>query len=138
MYEGVSMIKRVSHVGVVVKDLDETLDLYERVFGLKPSVVKDAMGGKARVAFVPVGDGEIELLQPKDPEIPFSRFLQTHGQGIHHISLSTDDIDSDVDRMRGEGVAFTDEKPKVGAHGVRIIFTKPETTGGIAFELCEQ
>ena len=132
------MIKRVSHVGVVVKDLDETLNLYERVFGLKPSVVKDAMSGKARVAFVPVGDGEIELLQPKDPEIPLSTFLQTHGQGIHHISLSTDDIDSDVDSMKRAGVVFADEKPKVGAHGVRIIFTKPETTGGIAFELCEQ
>jgi methylmalonyl-CoA/ethylmalonyl-CoA epimerase len=96
------------------------------------------MSGKARVAFVPMGDGEIELLQPKGPEIPLSTFLQTHGQGIHHISLSTDDIDSDVDRMKGEGVAFADEKPKVGAHGVRIIFTKPETTGGIAFELSKQ
>jgi len=132
------MIKRISHVGVVVKNLDETLNLYERVFGLKPSAVKDAMGGKARVAFVPVGDGEMELLQPKDPQIPLSTFLKTHGQGIHHISLSTDDIESDVDRMKGEGVAFADEKPKVGAHGVRIIFTKPETTGGIAFELGEQ
>jgi len=132
------MIKRISHVGVVVKDLDDTLNLYEKVFGLKPSVVKDAMGGKARIAFVPVGDGEIELLQPRDPEIALSTFLQAHGQGIHHISLSTNDIDSDVDRMKGEGVAFADEKPKVGAHGVRIIFTKPETTGGIAFELCEQ
>lgn len=138
MCEGGSLIKRVSHVGVVVRDLDETLNLYERVFGLKPSAVKDAMGGKARVAFVPVGDGEIELLQPRDPEISLSTFLQTHGQGIHHISLSTDDIDSDVDRMKADGVLFADEKPKVGAHGVRIIFTKPETTGGIAFELCEQ
>lgn len=132
------MIKRVSHVGVVVRDLDQTLKLYERVFGLRPTVIKDAMGGKVRVAFVPVGDGEIELLQPKDPEIALGKFLQTHGQGIHHISLSTDDIDSEVDRMKNEGAAFAEEAPKVGAHGVRIIFTKPETTGGIAFELCEE
>jgi len=132
------MIKRVSHVGVVVSDLDQTLKLYEGVFGLRPSVVKDAMGGKVRVAFMPVGDGEIELLQPKDPEIPLGKFLQAHGQGIHHISLSTDDIDSDVNRMRASGAGFADEAPKVGAHGVRIIFTKPETTGGIAFELCEE
>jgi methylmalonyl-CoA/ethylmalonyl-CoA epimerase len=132
------MIKRVSHVGVVVGDLDQTLKLYERVFGLKPSVVKDAMGGKVRVAFVPVGDGEIELLQPKDPDIPMGRFLKTHGQGIHHISVSTDDIDSEVSRMKSAGAAFPDEPPKVGAHGVRIIFTKAETTGGIAFELCEE
>jgi methylmalonyl-CoA/ethylmalonyl-CoA epimerase len=132
------MIKRVSHVGVVVSDLDQTLKLYERVFGLRASVVKDAMGGKVRAAFVPVGDGEIELLQPKDPEIPLDKFLQAHGQGIHHISLSTDDIDSEVSRMKASGAGFADEAPKVGAHGVRIIFTKPETTGGVPFELCEE
>jgi len=132
------MIKRISHVGFVVRDLDETLKLYERVFGLKPSVVKDAMDGKVRIAFVPVGDGEIELIQPLDPTIPLGRFLQTHGQGIHHISLTTDDIDSDVNRMRSEGVTFDALKPRVGAHGVRIIFTTPETTGAVPFELCEE
>jgi methylmalonyl-CoA/ethylmalonyl-CoA epimerase len=132
------MIKRVSHVGVVVGDLDQTLKVCERIFGLKPAVVKDGMGGKVRVAFVPVGDGEIELIQPRDSEIALGKFLQTHGPGVHHISLSTDDIDSEVERMRSRGVAFAEETPKIGAHGVRIIFTKPETTGGIAFELCEE
>jgi methylmalonyl-CoA/ethylmalonyl-CoA epimerase len=94
------MIKRHNHVGVIVYNLDETLKIYERIFGLKPSIVKTAMEGRARVAFVPVGDGEMELIQPLDPSLPQSKFLQTRGQGIHHISLSTDDIDSEVDRMR--------------------------------------
>ncbi len=132
------MIKRVSHVGVVVSNLDETLKLYERVFGLKPTVVKEAMEGKVRIAFVPVGDGEIELIQPVDPSVPQSKFLQTHGPGLHHVSLSTDDMDADLEKMRKDGVAFAAEKPNVGAHGVRIIFTKPETTGAVAFELCEE
>ena len=96
------------------------------------------MEGKARVAFVPVGDGEIELIQPLDPNMPQSKFLQTRGQGIHHISLSTDNIDSEVGRMRKEGVGFAAEAPKVGAHGVKIIFTRPETTDNITVELCEE
>lgn len=131
------MIKRISHVDVVVSDLDRTLSLYDKIFGLKPSAVKDAMGGKLRVAFLPVGDGEIELLEPRDPAIAFGQFLQSHGEGIHHISLAIDHMDSEVDGMRKRGVAFAEEKPKVDAHGVRIIFARPETTGGITFELCE-
>jgi methylmalonyl-CoA/ethylmalonyl-CoA epimerase len=132
------LIKRVSHVGVVVSNLDETLKLYERVFRLKPCAVKDAMEGKVRIAFVPVGDGEIELIQPVDPSIPVGRFLQTHGEGIHHIALTTSDMESDINAMKAQGVALDDDKPRMGAHAVRIIFTKPETTGGVAFELCEQ
>ncbi|MGA2239025.1 MAG: VOC family protein, partial [Candidatus Bathyarchaeia archaeon] len=100
------MIKRLNHVGIIVHNLDDTLKIYEKIFGLKPTTVKTAMEGKARVAFVPAGDGEIELIQPLDPNMPQSKFLQTRGQGIHHISLSTDNIESEVDRMRKEGVAF--------------------------------
>jgi methylmalonyl-CoA/ethylmalonyl-CoA epimerase len=132
------MIRRLDHVGVVVHNLDDTLKTYERIFGLKPTTVKTAMEGKARVAFVPVGDGEIELIQPLDPSLPQSKFLQTRGQGIHHISLGTDNIESEVDRMRKEGVAFAADAPRIGAHGVRMIFTKPETTDNITVELCEE
>ena len=132
------MIKRLNHVGIIVHNLDDTLKIYEKIFGLKPTTVKTAMEGKARVAFVPAGDGEIELIQPLDPNMPQSKFLQTHGQGIHHISLSTDNIESEVDRMKKEGVAFAAEAPKIGAHGVKIIFTKPETTDNITVELCEE
>ena len=132
------MITRLNHVGVIVHNLDDTLKVYERIFGLKPTTVKTAMEGKARVAFVPVGDGEIELIQPLDPNMPQSKFLQTRGQGIHHISLSTNNIEPEVDRMRKEGVAFAAEAPRIGAHGVKIIFTKPETTDNITVELCEE
>jgi methylmalonyl-CoA epimerase len=132
------MITRLNHVGVIVNNLDDTLKVYQKIFGLKPATVKTAMEGKARVAFVPVGDGEIELIQPLDPNMPQSKFLETRGQGIHHISLSTDNIESEVDRMKKEGVAFAAEAPRIGAHGVKIIFTKPETTDNITVELCEE
>jgi len=132
------MIKRLGHVGVVVEDLDESLRLYERVFCLKARAIKDAMDGKLRIAFIPVGDGEIELIQPLAHDSSFGEFLKTHGQGIHHIALITDNIDAEMDRMKTEGVAFNAQKPGVGAHGIEIIFTQPETTGGVTHELCAE
>ena len=132
------MITKISHVGVVVSDLDESLKFYERVFGLKSALVKDAMNGRLKVAFIPIGDDEIELLYPLDSNTSFGKFLKTRGPGIHHISLATDDIESEVKRMKMNGIAFTEEKPKVGAHGVKIIFTIAETTGGVTVELCQE
>jgi methylmalonyl-CoA/ethylmalonyl-CoA epimerase len=129
------VIKRLGHVGVVVEDLDEALELYERVLGLKARAIRDAADGKHLVAFIPVGDGEIDLIQPVAQDTSFGEFLKTHGQGIHHIALVADNIDTETDRMKTEGIAFNAQKPRVGAHGVRIIFTKPETTGGITYEL---
>lgn len=131
------MVTRVHHVGVVVKDLEEEISLYEKIYGVKPAVVKDAMDGRLRVAFIPVGDTEIELLQPVDMSISFGVALKDHGQGIHHFALETDDIEREIARMKEAGVAFDTEKPRVGAHGVRIIFTKPETTGNVTVEICE-
>jgi methylmalonyl-CoA epimerase len=132
------MIRRINHVGVVVDDLEKILELYDTVFNLKPRARADAQGGKVRVAFVPVGGDEIEFLQPIDLTLPIGEYLTKHGCGIHHISLGTDDIDSDVERMRKNGVVFDREKPTVGAHGTRIIFTDPRSTGGIPIELIEE
>jgi len=132
------MFNRINHVGVVVRDLNETLELFDKLFQLKPAVVKDAMEGKLKVAFVPVGNDEIELLQPLDPSTPLGEALRKSGQGIHHLALSTDNIDEDVERLKKKGVVFDQEKPRIGAHGVKIILTRPETTGGIIVELCEE
>jgi len=132
------MIRRLSHVGIVVENIEESLRKYERLFNLKPTAVVDALEDKMRVAFVPVGDGEIELLQPIDQNAPMMGYFRTHGTGIHHISLTTDDIEADVSRLRKEGVVFDRDKPTIGAHGTRIIFTVPQSTDSIPFELMEQ
>jgi len=132
------MIRRLGHVGIVVEDIEKSLSQYEKLFNLKPTAVVNALGGKVRAAFVPAGDGEIELLQPLDETVPLMQYLRTHGTGIHHISLTTDDIDSEVNRLRKEGVVFDRETPTVGAHGTRIIFTVPKSTDNIAIELMEE
>jgi len=132
------MIKRLGHVGVVVEDMEQSLGEYARLFDLKPTAVVNALGGKVRAAFLPVGDGEIELLQPIDENVPLMEFLKSHGKGIHHISLTTDNIDADVARLRKLGVLFDREKPTVGAHGTRIIFSVPQSTDSVAIELMEE
>ena len=132
------MIKRISHVGIVVGNLENSLRLYETLFHLEPSGIVDALGGKVKAAFIPVGDGEIELLQPLDPELPLSEYLRNRGAGIHHISLATDDIESEVEGLRKKGVIFDREKPTVGAHGTKIIFSVPESTDGIPIEITEE
>jgi len=132
------MINRVHHVGIVVSDLDRALEVYRRIFDVKPSEVKQVIRGKLRVAFIPVGNGEIELIQPLGTESVLGKYLRTHGEGIHHFSLATDDIESDVKRLRERGALFMEDCPTIGAHGVPIIFTRPETTGGVSIELLEQ
>ena len=137
VHRAYKMIKRINHVGVIVHNLEDTLKIYESIFNLKPTTVKTAMEGKARFALLPVGDSNIELIQPLDPNLPLSEYLRSHGQGIHHVCLGTDNIESEVDRMKKEGVAFAAESTKVGPYGAKIIFTKPETTD-IIVELCEE
>ena len=132
------MIKRIDHVGIVVENLKETLNTYEKTLHLKPRATVDASEGKLRIAFLSVGDGEIELIQPIDPDTPLMGFLRKQGSALHHISVATDDIEADVERMRKDGVVFDRERPTVGAHGTRIIFTDPKSTGGIPIELMEQ
>jgi methylmalonyl-CoA/ethylmalonyl-CoA epimerase len=129
------MIIRMSHVGVAVKDLEKTLKLYEDVLGLRPEVVKDM--GRSRLAFIPVGDDEIELIQPSGDDSMLSNFIKERGEMVHHIALETDDIEATMEHVKSRGATMLDEEPIVGAHGVRIAFFTLEGQEDVAFELVE-
>ncbi len=129
------MIIRMSHVGVAVKDLEKTLKLYEDVLGLHPEVVKDM--GHSRLAFIPVGDDEIELIQPSGDDSMLSNFIKERGEMVHHIALETDDIEAAMEHVKSKGAIMLDEKPIVGAHEVRIAFFTLEGQEDIIFELVE-
>jgi methylmalonyl-CoA/ethylmalonyl-CoA epimerase len=130
------MIKKISHIGIVVKDLDKTLRVYEKVFGL--TAEKIVTTSSSKLAFIPVADGEIELIQPLNPSSRSANFLSTHGEGIHHIAFETDDIENEIVGMEKKGVKMRDEKPRIGAHGVKIAFISPESTNGVITELIEK
>ena len=132
------MVKSVDHIGIAVADLEEAHKLYTETFGLELQGTEVVEEQKVKVAFLPIGDTEIELLESTDPEGPIAKFIEKRGQGIQHIALRVDDIDAALDKMRAEGIRLIDEKPRYGAGGARIAFLHPKATGGVLIELCER
>lgn len=132
------MVRKVDHIGVAVSNLEEALKIYTDVLGLKLHGTEVVEEQKVRVAFMPVGDTEIELLESTDPEGPIAKFIEKRGEGIQHIAFRVDDIEEALEQMRRKGVRLIDEKPRYGAGGARIAFLHPKSTGGVLVELCER
>ena len=126
---------RVSHIGIAVKALAETLPFFRDVLGLTEIPLDDADG--ASIVGLGAGDALVELLEAENDESPIGRFIAKQGPGIHHICFSVDDLDGTLDRCRRAGVQLIDQKPRVGAEGKRIAFLHPKSTGGVLVELSE-
>ena len=90
------------------------------------------------MAFLPVGDTEIELLEPTDSESPVARFIEKRGEGVHHIAFEVENIEHALTRLKQQGYRLIDEQPRVGAGGVRVAFVHPKSAGGVLIELCEE
>ena len=95
-------------------------------------------GQKVKVAFFPVGDSEVELLESTAPDGPIARYIEKNGEGIQHIALRVDDLEKALAELKAKGVRLIDEKPRYGAGGARIAFVHPKSTGGILLELSEK
>jgi len=132
------MVKKVDHIGVAVKNLEETLKFYEGVLGLKCGGTEVIEEQKVKVAFLPIGDTEIELLESTDEEGPISRYIEKKGEGIQHIAYRVDDIEKAIEEMKAKGIRMIDEKPRYGAGGAKIAFLHPKSTYGVLIELCER
>ena len=132
------MVHKVDHIGVAVSNLEEALKIYTDVLGLKLHGTEVVEEQKVRVAFMPVGDTEIELLESTDAEGPIAKYIEKRGEGIQHVAFRVDDIEEALEQMRQQGVRLIDEKPRYGAGGARIAFLHPKATGGVLVELCER
>lgn len=131
-------VKKVDHIGIAVKNLDEALKFYQDILGLEcvnTEVVEDQ---KVKVAFLPIGDTEIELLESTEEDGPIAKFIEKKGEGIQHVAFRVDSIEEAIEYMQSEGVRMIDEKPRYGAGGARIAFCHPKSTGGILVELSER
>lgn len=126
---------RVSHIGIAVEALAESLPFFRDVLGLSEVPLDDADG--ARIIGFSVGESLVELLEADDPGSPIARFVEKRGPGIHHICFSVDDLDGALERCRTAGVALIDEVPRIGAEGKRIAFLHPRSTGGVLVELSD-
>lgn len=132
------MIKGIDHIGIAVNNLNEALAVYEKALGLKPERVTVVESQKIKVAFLPVGDSRIELLEPTSKESTVSGFLEKRGEGIHHIALKVVGIDNMLKKLKSQGVTLIDETPRPGAEGGRIAFLHPKSVKGVLLELCER
>ena len=130
-------ITRLDHIGIAVKSIAESLKVYEAM-GLKSVGVEEVAEQKVRVAFLPIGETEIELLESTAPDGPVAKYIEKNGEGIQHLALRVDDLEAALAEMKAKGVRLIDEKPRYGAGGAKIAFVHPRSTGGVLLELSER
>jgi methylmalonyl-CoA/ethylmalonyl-CoA epimerase len=130
-------ITRVDHIGIAVKSIAESLKVYEAM-GLKSVGVEEVAEQKVRVAFLPLGEAEIELLESTSPDGPVAKYIEKNGEGIQHLALRVDNLEAALAEMKAKGVRLIDEKPRYGAGGAKIAFVHPRSTGGVLLELSER
>ncbi|MDP8228239.1 MAG: methylmalonyl-CoA epimerase [Candidatus Electryoneaceae bacterium] len=127
---------RLDHVAIAVRNIDAIVRIY-RLLGVEPSERETIAEQGVELLMLPVGNTRLELLQPLDDDTPIGRFIAKRGEGLHHIALEVNDIESVLDRCRTEGVKSLMDKPRIGAGGSLIIFLDPRTTGGVLIELVQ-
>ncbi len=132
------MIIGLDHIGIAVRKLDEALQIYEKILGLKLEKTKIVEDQKVRLAFLSAGETEIELLEPTAAESAVARFIEKRGEGIHHIAFKVTDIEGFLEQLKERGIALVDEKPRVGAKGGKIAFLHPKSLKNVLIELCEE
>jgi LAO/AO transport system kinase len=129
---------KIDHVGVAVNSIEESLAFYEKILGIEPQGTEEIAEQKVKVAFLPCGDSEIELLESTDPDGPVARFIEKNGEGIQHVAIRVESVESALAELKEKGVRLIDESPRYGAGGARIAFVHPKAAHGVLLELCER
>ena len=132
-----AVILGIDHIGIAVESLRRAGAFYAAGLGLGISHQEDLPDRGLKVAFIPVGGLELELLEPTDPNSPVAKFLAKRGPGIHHVALRVDNIEAALHQLESRGVELLDKTPRPGAQGKRIAFLSPRSTGGVLIELCQ-
>jgi methylmalonyl-CoA/ethylmalonyl-CoA epimerase len=126
--------KKINHIGIAVKNLESASALYRDVLTMTFEGTEEVTEQKVRVAFFSIGESRIELLEPTSPDSPVAKFLESKGEGIHHVAY---EVEATLAGLKSDGVRLIDATPRGGAHGTRIAFLHPKATGGVLTELCE-
>lgn len=132
------MIKKIDHIGIAVKSIEKTSELFSNILGLKVAGEEIIEEQKVKVAFLLLGDSELELLESTSPDGPVARFIEKKGEGIQHIAFRVDNLEKILEKLKEDGVRLIDEKPRYGAGGTKIAFLHPKSTNGILIELSER
>jgi len=131
------MLKKINHIAVAVNNLEEAAKFYQTILGLDLSGVEVVSAQKTKVGFFKIGESNIELVQPAEPDSPLVKYLETKGPGIHHICFEVDDVEAEVKAFLEKGATMVDQKPRPGAHSTKVAFVHPKSSSGVLIELCE-
>lgn len=132
------MIKKVDHIGIAVRSLDEALPFYIEVLQLEFLGIEEVDSQGVKVAFIKAGETKLELLEPTSEESPIAKFIEKRGEGLHHVALGVDSIQERINQMKEQGIRMLQDEPKIGAGGAQVAFLHPKSAGGILYEFCEK
>jgi len=127
----------IEHIGIAVRDLESSIEIYENLFGLKCYKIEDVPDQKVRTAFFRIGQTKIELLETTDKEGPLGKFIEKRGEGIHHIAFAVKDIDKQLQHAENNGGVLIDRYARKGVDNMDIAFIHPKSTSGVLVEICE-
>lgn len=131
-------MKKIEHIGIAVKDLEFSNELYAKLFGKPHYKIEKVESEGVRTSFFDVGDNKIELLEATKIDSPIAKFIDKRGEGIHHIAFAVDDITSEINRLKSEGFVVLNDQPKKGADNKLVVFLHPKSTNGVLIELCQE
>ncbi len=126
----------LDHIGIAVKSIDAA-NVYKSL-GLTVDHVENVETQGVKTAFLSAGEANLELLEPLSPESPIAKFIEKHGEGIHHICLRVENIEEHLRRLKAAGFRLIHEAPVPGAHGCRVAFLHPAAGNGVLIELSEK
>ena len=131
-------MKKIEHIGIAVKNLEASNNLYSKLFGELPYKTEAVESEHVNTSFFKVGDNKIELLEATSEDSVIARFIDKNGEGIHHIAFDVEDIEAEIIRLKNEGFRIINEVPKPGADNKLVAFLHPKSTNGVLIELCQE
>ena len=131
-------MKKIEHIGIAVKNLEFSNNLFESLFGKPPYKQEEVASEAVKTSFFMTGTNKIELLEATNSDSPIAKFIEKKGEGIHHIAFEVDNIVSEIARLKVEGFEIINEIPKKGADNKWVAFLHPKGTNGVLIELCQE
>ncbi|MBL7910268.1 MAG: methylmalonyl-CoA epimerase [Bacteroidia bacterium] len=131
-------MKKIEHIGIAVKDINQSNELFKKLFGKEHYKVEAVASEGVSTSFFMLGETKIELLEATSENSAIAKFIEKKGEGIHHIAYEVDNLDAEMERLKKEGFELINQTAKDGADNKRICFLHPKTTNGVLVELCEE
>jgi methylmalonyl-CoA/ethylmalonyl-CoA epimerase len=131
-------VKHIDHIGIAVKSIEQAGKFYKDILGLEIDDVETVADQKVNVAFIPITDSEVELLESTQPDGPVAKYIDARGEGVQHIAFRVENIDEALSELKAKGVRLIDQEPRKGAGGARIAFIHPKETNGVLVEICQR